>query len=1559
MKDIDFSVSREEMAIVGMAGRFPGAKDIDEFWRNLCAGVGSIKSFTVEELKISGVDEAILRDPSFVNAGAVIEDADCFDAVCFGFSPLETEIMDPQQRLLLECAWGALENAGYEPETFDRPIGVFASVSPNTYFQNILMTRPELLKKIGPQLARLSNEKDHAATRISFKLNLKGPSMSVQTTCSSSGVALHLACQSIFNGECDMALVGGARIEVPLKAGYLYEEGGILSPDGQCRAFDAEARGTVFGNGVAMIVVKRLSEAIRDGDSIHAVIKGTAINNDGSMKVGYAAPSLQGQASVIEEALAIAEISPDTIGYIEAHGTGTSLGDPIEVAALTKAFRKWTNRKGYCAIGSVKTNIGHLFSGAGVAGIVKAVLALKHKKIPPSLNFDRPNPQIDFENSPFYVNSRLSEWKAGCVPRRAGVSSFGIGGTNAHIILEEAPGMEPSGPTGSRQLLLISAKSEIALENATANLVDHLEQHPNRKLADVAYTLSKGRKRFDYRRMVVCRDHSDAVSALKTLDPQRVLTFFQEPTKRDVVFMFPGQGSQYVDMGLELYRTESEFKKQIDRCSGLLMPRLGLDLRDILYPGKADVEETSHKLKQTYITQPALFTIEYALAKLWMSWGIHPTAFVGHSIGEYVAACLAGVFSLKDAVSLIAARGRLIQELPLGSMLAVPLSEEEIRPFLGKEVSLAVINGPCFCVISGEKEAIEDFHKGLSKNNVGCRHLHTSHAFHSKMMDPIVDAFTEKAKQVNFSAPQIPIVSTVTGKWITSDEIMNPGYWAKNIRQTVRFSDCIRELLKEPNRILLEVGPGQTLSTLARQHPNRSREQILLASMRHPKDTKSDIAFILNTLGRLWLAGIHVDWTGFYTYEKRHRIPLPTYPFERQRYWVEPREPIPSAKAVREVSKEKADLDEWFYVPSWKRSHLEEASGRRVLSGHKPCWLVFLDECGFGDKLVCRLKHHGQRVMTVKVGTRFSQASEETYTVNPQERPDYYTLLKELSARQQAPDTIVHLWSLTNAEESSAESDFLEHSQDMGFNSLLFLAQAVGDRLSHKQIRLKVISNHLHEVTGEEVLCPEKATLLGPCRVISQEYPNIRCTSVDIVLPEEEARQARLHDQLLAEWVAKTSDTVVAYRGKYRWVQTFECTRLEKVTDLKSRIRDNGVYLITGGLGGIGLALAEGLAQIARVKLVLMGRTRLPGRNNWPQWLETHDSRDSVSRKIRKVRSLEEIGTEVLTISADVADAIQTEAAIAQAYHTFGQIHGVIHAAGIPGAGIIQLKSRETAEKVLRPKVTGTLVLGRLLNDFRLDFFVLCSSMNALVGVIGQVDYCGANAFLDAYAHQQRPRQNVISINWCAWQKVGMAANTAVPDDLKEERKQSLKLGILPEEGREAFFRILDSPFPQVAVATHGFSALTRPEEKTAGSAFADKPGRDSLPEPAYSRPNLSSVYVTPGNSTEQTIAEIWQQVLRIDKVGAYDNFFDLGGHSLLVARVVERLRRAFPVEFPMGCLFERPTVHSLSKMILEGQKGISSFTESGSRGRKRKERKLRRIMSKKERQPRAEAERI
>jgi acyl transferase domain-containing protein len=792
--------------------------------------------------------------------------------------------------LFLESAWEALENAGYDSERYPELIGVYAGVGINSYLFNLYLS-PDFKESMVGFRVVIGNAHDHLTTRVSYKLNLRGPSVNLQTACSTSLVAVHLACQSLINGDCDIALAGGVSLTIPQKIGYLYEEGGIGSPDGHCRAYDISADGTLNGSGVGIVVLKRLADAQTDGDYIHAVIKGSAINNDGSMKVGYMAPSVDGQAEVIGDALAVAGVEPETITYVEGHGTGTALGDPIEIAALTQAYRSSTDKKQFCAIGSVKTNVGHLDTAAGVAGLIKTVLALEHKQIPPSLHFKTPNPKIDFANSPFYVNTELSSWKQGNSPRRAGVSSFGVGGTNAHIILEEAPAIEPSSGSRPWQLLILSAKTISALEKMTANLASYLKKRPDLNLADAAYTLQLGRRSFNHRRILVCEGVEQAAAALEALDSGQVITQYREPRERAVAFMFSGQGAQYVNMARELYLNEETFRKQVDRCAQSLISHLGLDLRDIIYPPADQTEQAERRLNQTAITQPALFVIEYSLAKLWISWGVRPQAMVGHSIGEYVAACLAGVFSLEDALALVAARGQLMQQLPGGTMLSLPLSEQEVQKYLNSDVSLAAVNSPTQCVVSGPRKAMEELEKRLSAEKIACRRLLTSHAFHSQMMDPIFGHFAERMRKVDLRPPEIPYLSNITGAWITEAEATDPIYWARHLRDTVRFSDDIAVFLKDPRWALLEVGPGRTLSTFVQQHREKNVEQLSLCSLRHPHEQDSDLRFALRTLGRLWLAGIDPSWSGFLAEEQRRRLPLPTYPFERQRYWVEPKKP--------------------------------------------------------------------------------------------------------------------------------------------------------------------------------------------------------------------------------------------------------------------------------------------------------------------------------------------------------------------------------------------------------------------------------------------------------------------------------------------------------------------------------------------------------------------------------------------------------------------------------------------------------------------------------------------
>ena len=1512
----------DPIAIIGMSGRFPGAKNVDEFWHNLQNGLESISFFSDEELVASGIDRTLLNNPNYVKAGTVLADIDLFDAPFFNLTPREAEVMSPQHRLFLECAWEALEIAGYNAEAYNGRIGIYAGAGENTYFLRNLSSNHDLLKSLNSLQIVVGNNQDSVPTQVSYKLNLKGPSVYVNTACSTSLVAVQMACQSLLNYQCDIALAGGISVRVPQKEGYLYQEGGITSPDGHCRAFDARAKGTIFGNGIGIVVLKRLEDALADGDCIHAIIKGSAINNDGATKVGYTAPSVEGQAAVIAEAMALAGVAPETITYIEAHGTGTALGDPIEITALTQAFRFRTQNKGFCAISSVKTNVGHLNTAAGVAGLLKTVLALKHKLLPPSLHFEQPNRQIDFANSPFYVNTTLTEWKTNGTPRRAGVSSFGIGGTNAHAVLEEAPPLAASGKSRPWQLLLLSAKTSTALDRITANLAEHLKQNSSVNLADVAYTFQAGRKAFSYRKILVCQTLDEAARSLSSSSPQ-VLTNHQDPKERSIVFMFSGQGAQYVNMGRELYQVEPTFREQVDRCSEFLKPLLNLDLRHLLYPKEGETEEAARQLQQTAITQPTLFVIEYALAQLWQSWGVRPQAMIGHSIGEYVAACLSGVFSLEDALALVAARGQLMQQLPPGAMLAVPLSEQEVQPLLGQELSLAAINGSSLCVVSGREEAVEVFQKQLAERGVEGRRLQTSHAFHSEMMEPLLVPFTERVKQVSLNSPQIPYLSNVTGTWITAAQATDPNYWARHLRQTVHFTEGLQQVLKDPEAILLEVGPGRTLTALAIRHPDKSDEQVVLASLRHPQDRQSDVAFLLTTLGQLWLTGAEVDWSGFSAHERRHRLPLPTYPFERQRYWIDPQNDGKTAPASSLFGK-RPDIADWFYIPSWKRSWLS-VQKTSVTLGDSGC-LVFMDECGLGSQLGQKLKQQGQEAIAVRVGPDFTKLTDRLYTLNPRQPEHYDALLNELRALNQIPQTIIHLWSVTPADPSELEIESVDSAQDLGFYSLLFLAQAIRRHNFKEEFQIAVVSNNLQEVTGEELLRPEKATVLGPLKGIPQEFPNLTCRSIDIVIPCSESQEAFLIDQLLEELSAQSSDLVVAYRGNHRWVQTFEPTRLDRSTEATPSLREGGVYLITGGLGRIGLVLAEYLAKTVRAKLILTGRSALPPRDEWEQWLATHEAQDSVSQKIRKLQELENLGAEVLVVHADVANQQQMQEAIVQAEKQFGSVHGVIHAAGIlteNASRSIEKTGKAEAEQQFLPKVQGLLVLEKVLHSRELDFCLLMSSLSSVLGGLRLVAYSAANLFMDAFAHQQNQAYSVVpwlSVNWDSWQ-------------LEETTEQSTALGatvaelaMLPQEGVDAFQRVLSTRrVPQVIVSTGNIQTRIDQWIKLESLREANY-SHPKVSESRHARPNLRNTYVAPTNEVEQTLADLWQRLLGVEQVGINDNFFELGGHSVLAIQLLSWLRDTFQVELTVNAIFDAPTVAELAVII---RKNSSAMQEN------------------------------
>jgi acyl transferase domain-containing protein/thioesterase domain-containing protein len=877
----------EGVAVVGLAGRFPRAATVAEFWGHLLNGTDCSTEFTVDQLVAAGIPREVAERPDYVRRSPVIDDPAGFDARLFKYSPKEAELIDPQQRIMLECAWEALEDAGYDPRRFPGLIGIWAGSGVNNYYLKNILARPGYFEAVADFQAIISNDKDYLASRVAYKLDLRGPAVVVQTACSTSLVAVHLAAQALMTYQCDMALAGGVSLQAPRAPGYLYREGEIFSPDGLCRPFDKGANGTVLGEGCGLVVLRRLEDAVADRDTILAVIRGSAVNNDGAARAGYTAPSVAGQLELITMALAVADVRPDEIGYVEAHGTGTALGDPIEVAALTQAFRSSTTERGFCGLGSVKSNIGHLDVAAGITGLIKTICALRQRQLPPTLHFTEPNPELNLAESPFFVVDRVMDWQPRHGRRIAGVSSFGLGGTNAHVIVEEhIPRGVPEPSRRTWHLLPASAATAEALNRVSANLAAHFAGQRDAGPADAAWTLAAGRTPLRHRRCVVADSAAAAAARFSAPDTLYGVEGEASGEHRPVVFLYSGQGTQYAGMGKELYRAEPAFRDAMDRCARLLGPIGGCaSLLDILYGGDDKVGE---QVNQTAVSQPALFALEYSLTRLLESHGVTPAAVVGHSIGEYAAACEAGVFSLEDALVLVRERGRLMQSMDPGAMIAVPRPEADVLEMLPADLDLAVVNAPAITVVSGPLPAIERFTKTLEEEGIMFRRLQTSHGFHSRMMEPAARAFEDVVRQIPTAPPRLPLASNYTGGWMGAEIAADRSYWARHLRHTARFGDnllAVSERFESP--LLLEVGPGNTLAAIARQHEGKVASLPSVSTLRHPRQQVPDQPYFLRALGALWCHGAWIDLAALYGGEKRGRVPLPRYPFQRQRLWIE------------------------------------------------------------------------------------------------------------------------------------------------------------------------------------------------------------------------------------------------------------------------------------------------------------------------------------------------------------------------------------------------------------------------------------------------------------------------------------------------------------------------------------------------------------------------------------------------------------------------------------------------------------------------------------------------
>lgn len=1407
--DVLSGVSDTDIAIVGMAAHLPGAPDIATYWRNLASGIESIRVLSEDELLANGESASRMKRPNYVPSAAVLDGFKEFDADFFGFSPKEAAILDPQHRHFLEVAWEALENAGHPPEAFPGAIGVWAGCGMGSYFYFNLCSNKDLVDSTGMFLLRhTGNDKDFLATRVSHILDLKGPSINIQTACSTSLVAVHYAIQSLLNGECDMALAGGVTIELPHARGYLYTEGEILSPDGHCHAFDHRAQGTVFGSGAGCVVLRRAADAIRDGDHIWAIIKGSAVNNDGAAKAGYLAPSVDGQARAIAEAQAIAGVPAETVSYVECHGTGTYLGDPIEVAALTAAFRETTEAVGTCRLGSVKTNIGHLDTAAGVASLIKVALSLHNRQLPPSLGYEAPNPSIDFETSPFRVNDRLSDW-TGPAPLRAGVNSLGVGGTNAHVVLQEAPALGASEASDwPFQPIVVSARSKAALDAASLRLAAHLKTE-TAPLADIAWTLKEGRRAFEKRRVLVASSAAEAAALLEGADPRRVFTHDFLGDNPEVVFMFPGGGAQYAGMARDLYETEPVFADWMDRGLAVLQPKLDYDIRALWLPEPGALAAANERLRKPSVQLPLIMITEYALAQLFMSWGVTPTALVGHSMGENTAACLAGVMSFEDCIGLVHLRGTLFDTIAPGGMLSVPMAEADLRPYITGDLDLASDNAPGLCVVSGPDAALDDLSRRLAAEGVEAQRVQIDIAAHSRMLEPILQRFGDYLRSIPLHAPQLPIQSNRTGAVLTDAEATSPDYWVAHLRNTVNFRPCI-EALKSPSRVYVEMGPGRALSSLAQA--NGIPQGQVIAALRHPEQKVADDQWHMATIARLWACGVPVDWEPIWGGAARRRVPLPGYAFQRKEYFIEPG--TAATVEAQALPARVEDIGAWGWTPQWRLA--TAAAEIEDLADVAPQnWLIFQDDAGLGAATATRLRGAGHKVTTVRPGDAFGRDATGYILAPERGREGYDALIRDLVASGNAPSRIAHFWLVTKGETFRPGSSFLHRNIEQGFYSLMFLAQAIAEENLPRPMHLSVITNGAVQVKDEPLLWPEKATALGPVRVIPRELPGMTVSLLDVALPEGRRAELpqRLVEQVIEEMIAATDGTLAALRGPSRYQQRLKATPLpaEGLT-----LPQGAHVFITGGFGGIGLTVAEDLIRRFGAKITLIARRSLPERPTWGAYLAAHDPADPVARRILALQRLEALGGQVLVAPADVCNLQDMEAALTLGQQRFGAVAAVIHAAGVVDDGPLLTKTPAEVEEVLAPKLHGTQVLNRLFPDGSVKVMVLFSSTSTLTGPAGQIDYVAANEYLNAFARSRRGgRTQVVALNWGIWTGVGMAAE-ALAD--RTGRPPSPRLPIRAPMLDEATF---DAQGNRLFTATYGFDRWVLDGHRTkAGQAL-------------------------------------------------------------------------------------------------------------------------------------------
>lgn len=1468
-----------DVAVVGIACRFPGADGPDAFWDLVRDGRSAIRRFDRTALIEAGVPAETLANPNHVAAGGVIDDGEDFDAEFFGYTPGEAALIDPQQRMFLEGAWRALEDAGHDPRTFPGDIAVMAGQTHSTHLPHDtsqLLTNP---MDVFAQMT--SNEKDFLPTRVSHKLGLTGPSINVQSACSTSLVAIHLATQSLLDGECDMALAGGVSWTALRPRGYLYQPGGIMSAEGTCRPFDREASGFVPGDGLGIVVLRRLTDALATGDRIYAVLKGSAVTNDGSDKVGYTAPGLVGQQRAVVRALRSADVHPDTIGYVEAHGTATRLGDPVEVAALTRAYRALgSGGNGGCVIGSVKANIGHTDVAAGVAGFIKAVLAVHHGYLPPSSYLDRVNDEITLDDGPFRFESSGAPWSETGTPRRAAVSSFGIGGTNAHVIVEQPPAHHRARSGRAAHLVTLSAHNDAALTASAAAAAEALDGRVPLDVADAARSWGEW-DGMRHRLAVVATDATGAVEALRRFPGGGDLgTGIADRPPDATAFLFPGGGAHHAGMGRGLYRHEPAFRRSADVSLRHLADVAGVDLRDrvraAMYGADAvTVPSTPDPLADPRVGLPALFVTEVATCALLAAHGVRPTVLLGHSLGEYTAAYIAGVFSLTDALAVVVERGEILATIAAGAMLSVPAAEDVVRARLTPDLSLAAVNGPELCTAAGPSGAIAQLREDLAADAIAAHPLPIATAAHSLLVEPALPRFREFLSRLTLHSPSLPVISNVTGRSI-GDEMSDPEYWVRHLRSTVRFDDGLSNL---PGRraAVIEVGPGTSLSTVAKARPGVAFGPVV-NTLRHPRDPSPDTEVFLRALGQLWVAGVEVDRTAGYEGEIRNRVPGVRHPMSRRRCAVDrgPTVPLaPQATPLAGASSARAVL----YGSAWRRRVPVPETAGPCGDGRDRHWLVLTEGGPLTDAVVAALAERGVTPLIATAdGGHDVQGADGGHWFDPLDRSHYARILGGIPAG--GPVRVVDLLPTGR----SGLPGRVGGPLGTGIGSLLGLAHAAVT-IRDRDLELCIVTCGAFGVTGGEELNPDAACVAGAGLALPAELEGVRIRHVDLDPAEAGSAPHRAATLLLAETVADpVSDPVVAHRGGHRWVRCFD--ELGGTTG-PSPLRDGGTYLVTGGGGGVGRAVADALVARYRANLVLVGRT-----------MTDAEPSGGASR--------------VLHRCGDVTDRARMAAILREARERFGGVDGVVHAAGTPGGGTTGMIDEDTVRAGLVAKVDGTRSLFAALGEAGVapDFVALFSSLSALAGTAGTSTYSAANAFLDTFALYASHELGIptVSLGWDRWQGVGMAREV---ERLHRARTScDPEPALQPDVAIDAFVGALAHlGVGQVAISTR------HPDDLLVGGAGVPPapPGDVGSSEPATStRPALSTDHVAPRTDDEQAVVLIWEETLGITGLGVQDNFFELGGQSLTAMRIVQRVNDRFGCELSAPMLFTAPSVAGL-----------------------------------------------